>query len=339
MMVGFIGGKFLPLHQGHVYSILQASTRVDKLYVILSHSEKRDRDLCERCGCKYIPYQTRLSWLHQLAKNTDHIVPVAIEDEYGDDDYDWEDGARKIKEKIKEPIDIIFGSDPEYKEIFSKLYPDACYTLVDHDRSIQPVSGTKVRNDPYKHWDMLPSFVRPFFVKKVVVVGTESCGKSTLVSKLAQMYNTVRVEEHGRNVCEENGGPETLTEDMYRRIAYGHKLLEYEAVQKANKLLLVDTEAVVTEYYAGLYNGYSDPLFGEMIKHEDYDLWLFLEPDVTWVDDGQRRHGSDDARLENNRKLKSMLDGYGIKYVTISGNYEERLQFAMDEVDALFKKS
>ncbi|MEK3854974.1 adenylyltransferase/cytidyltransferase family protein [Cytobacillus sp. FSL H8-0458] len=41
MTVGFIGGKFLPLHLGHVYAIVQATSIVDELYVVLSHSELR----------------------------------------------------------------------------------------------------------------------------------------------------------------------------------------------------------------------------------------------------------------------------------------------------------
>ena len=71
--VGFIGGKFLPFHMGHVYVILSASNYVDELYVILSSSKNRDRELCERDGIKYIPAEVRLSWLGQSLNNLDNI--------------------------------------------------------------------------------------------------------------------------------------------------------------------------------------------------------------------------------------------------------------------------
>ena len=61
--VGFIGGKFLPFHLGHIYVILAASNYVDKLYVVLSSSKKRDKEICERDNIKYIPAEIRLSCL------------------------------------------------------------------------------------------------------------------------------------------------------------------------------------------------------------------------------------------------------------------------------------
>jgi HTH-type transcriptional repressor of NAD biosynthesis genes len=52
--------------------------------------------------------------------------------------------------------------------------------------------------------------------------------------------------------------------------------------------------------------------------------------------DGERKHGKDDVREANNRKLKDMLDERGVKYVSLSGSYPERLEQAMGLVDGLF---
>ena len=38
--------------------------------------------------------------------------------------------------------------------------------------------------------------MRPFFVKRVVIMGPESVGKSTLTKNLAKHYNTNFVEEY-----------------------------------------------------------------------------------------------------------------------------------------------
>lgn len=336
MKVGFIGGKFLPLHLGHVYAITTAATLVDKLYVVLSHSNKRDRELCRRDGVKYMPPQQRMSWLAQLAKDLPHVKPIAVEDEYGDADYDWERGARDIKQAIPESIDYVFGSEESYRPLFEKLYPTADYVIIDSARKRVPVSATMLRKDIYTHWEFLPDIVKPFFVKKVVVVGTESCGKSTLINNLALLYNTQQVKEFGREVCADAGGAEYLASDMYPYIAYGHKMREYEAMKRANKLVFVDTEALVTKYYGELYANVSTKVFDEIARLQDYDLWLFLEPDVAWVADGQRLHGQDQQRQENNKVLKFILKEQKINYVSISGNYNERFTASLKEVDALF---
>ena len=43
-----------------------------------------------------------------------------------------------------------------------------------------------IRENPYACWDYLPNCVRKYYTKKVCVIGTESCGKSTLVRQFAQ---------------------------------------------------------------------------------------------------------------------------------------------------------
>ena len=79
--VGFIGGKFLPLHLGHIYVILEASNRVDELYVILSSSKNRDREICERDNIKYMPSDVRMSWLGEALNDLGNIKIIHIEDD------------------------------------------------------------------------------------------------------------------------------------------------------------------------------------------------------------------------------------------------------------------
>ena len=76
--VGFYGGKFLPPHLGHVNAIVQANNQCDKLYVILSYSKERDRNLCK--NIKEMPANVRLSWLRQITRDMEHVEVIAIED-------------------------------------------------------------------------------------------------------------------------------------------------------------------------------------------------------------------------------------------------------------------
>lgn len=338
--VGFIGGKFLPLHQGHVYAITQAACRCDELYVVLSHSPLRDKKLCQEAGIKEMPYEVRLRWLSTLVKDMENVHVIEVEDQAESDEvYDWEAGAAAIKRKIAKKIDFVFSSEVAYEPIFRGLYPEAEHVVIDAARAHVQISATQIRTEGvFRHWEHMPACVRPDFVKKVVIIGTESCGKSTLTRYLAKIYNTVFVEEYGRTMCEEIGGCETImTKEYFPHIAYAHKVKEYEAQRQANKLLFVDTEAIVTQFYSQLYTGHSFAVLDQMASEQEYDLWLFLEPDVSWVEDGLRVHGEEQVRWANHEKLKQMVEKRSIPYVIISGSYQERLSKAIHEVDRLHR--
>jgi HTH-type transcriptional regulator, transcriptional repressor of NAD biosynthesis genes len=337
MTVGFIGGKFLPLHLGHVYAITYASSMVDELFVILSHSELRDSELCLDTKMDYIPANIRLRWLSQLTKDMPNVKVIAIEDNQDNDNYNWAEGALLIKQKIEKPIDYVFSSEHEYNDIFKEIYPTSKHILIDPKRTHVNISATAIRNEGvFKHWEFIPTIVRPYFIKKIVVVGTESCGKSTLTRNLAKIYNTTYVSEYGRTLCEELGGCDgILVSEDYQKIAYGHKMEEFKAIEQGNKLVFIDTEAIVTQFYSNLYNDEHQPVLDEMAKLQDYDLWLFLEPDVKWVDDGLRVHGEETVRDQNNHHLKALLKKHTIEYHVLSGSYENRLTGAMKLVDKL----
>ncbi|RIW30392.1 multifunctional transcriptional regulator/nicotinamide-nucleotide adenylyltransferase/ribosylnicotinamide kinase NadR [Bacillus salacetis] len=335
--VGFFGGKFLPLHQGHVLAIIEASSTVDELYIILSRSEERDRITCEKTHFPYITGRVRLRWLHQLTKDMENVHVLSIEDDGGEDEYDWELGAKKIKQAIGKPITHVFSSEKDYDLIFQQLYKNSTHVLIDPDRIMMPVSATKIRTEGvYANWDFIPKVVQPFFVKKIVIIGTESCGKSTLTRNLATIYNTTFVEEYGRTLCEEIGGcDEIILEEDFPLIAYGHKMKEHQAQSAANKVMFIDTEATVTQFYSELYLDRQQNVIDEIAKTQQYDLCLYLEPDVKWVNDGLRVHGEPAIRSENDQRLKELLKQNGTPYQIITGTYQEKMKKAMNAVNRL----
>ncbi|HVY01732.1 MAG TPA: multifunctional transcriptional regulator/nicotinamide-nucleotide adenylyltransferase/ribosylnicotinamide kinase NadR [Candidatus Nanoarchaeia archaeon] len=335
--VGFIGGKFLPFHQGHVYVILAASNQVDELYVVVSSSKNRDRELCERDGIKYIPAEVRLSWIGESLNNLDNIKIVHVEDDQWDANYDWEAGASAIKKAIGKPIDVVFSSEHGYEKHFKKYYPESKHIVIDDKRKTITISATELRRNLFDNWEKLPNCVRAYFAKKVVIVGTESCGKSTLTKKLAKFYNTNYVHEIGRDYCEKYSNQ--LTIDMFDRIAMEHYMLQVKKSEESNKVLFVDSEALITQYYLDMYfQGKKSNLVEEIIKLQSYDLVLYLEPDITWVEDGFRFAGEEKVRMKNNEKLKKMFKDREIKFVSINGSYDERFNKARELVDALFKE-
>jgi HTH-type transcriptional repressor of NAD biosynthesis genes len=333
LTVGFIGGKFLPLHLGNVYAIMQASSMVDELYVILMSANKSDRDICKHDKIKYMPANVRLSWLGQEFSDIENIKILHVPDELRDTEEGWDSGANLIKQGIGKTIDYIFSSESIYDSYFSRLYPKAKHIVLDEERKNVPISATRIRRDIYKHWDMLPSSVREYFTKKVVVIGTESCGKSTLVKKLSKIYDAPFVQEIGRQYCIKYA--DKLTREMFNDIAMEHYLTQQKNL--GNKLLFVDSDATITQFYLDMYfEKQKSPLIEEIIKLQDYDLAIFLEPDVRWVADGFRASGEEEIRLKNNTKMKKMFDERGIIYFSINGDYLERFLKSKNLVDKLF---
>lgn len=337
--VGMYGGKFYPFpHLGHVYAMVKASTMVDELHVIVSHDTKYEKEVLSKDSkVDHVNYTMRLRWWTQLAKDLPHVHIHEVYEEQTGKFEDWMLGAQGIVRKIGKGIDVVFSSEHSYTPIFNKLYPYAQHVVIDSDREAYNISGTKLRAEGViKHWDMIPKIVQPYFAKKVVVVGTESCGKSTMVKNLATLFNTSYVEEYGRTFYERLGGCEGITiEEDYPEIAFEHKYHEKVQLQKANKILFIDTDATVTQYFSEAYLGKSQPILDEIINLQKYDLWLFLEPDVKWVDDGTRSFGEEEVRRKNNKLLKDILYLNNINYVSISGNYQKRLETAVEKVNEL----
>lgn len=339
--VGMFGGKFLPCpHMGHVYAMIRASTMVEELHVIVSYDEEHEKKMCAGSKIAHIPPRVRLRWWSQLTKDMPHVHVHAVYEQQTGHISDWERGAEGIKAAIGKPIDTVFSSEHAYTEIFRNLYPEAKHIVIDANRETYPISGTMLRTEGVmKHWHMLPEIVKPYFAKKVVVVGTESCGKSTLVRNLANLYNTTYVEEWGRTYYERLGNCEdiTLAED-YPEIAFEHKYHEKVQLAKANKVLFIDTEAIVTQYFSILYLDKRQPVLDEVARLQQYDLWLFLEPDVKWVNDGTRSFGDQQVREKNNALLKELLQEFGVTFHTISGSYQQRLEQAIAHVNEMIEK-
>jgi len=255
--------------------------------------------------------------------------------------YDWEKGRDDIIAKINGKLDVVFCGD-DYKNTgrFEKLYPDC--TIHYFSRDIFKISSTEIRENPMKHFEYLPKVIRPYYIKKVVIIGTESCGKSILTSNLAKLYNTTYVEELGREVCDNAGGIDNMVPTDFPEILFKHKVRELEAIKEANKVLFIDTEAIITLYYLRLlFDGTKEQIdtildLGNSISklNNDY-LYLFLEPDVEWIQDGTRTYGEDEVREKNNIMLKKMLEERNIDYEVISGDYHNRFQKVKKLVDKL----
>lgn len=336
--VGVLTGKFAPLHAGQIFMISQAATQVQKLYVILSFDQKFIDKQPEYLKEK-LTLNKRLLWLKRTFQNMPHIEVLYVDEtnvpSYPNGVKPW---CQMVKNSLHErgvnKIDKWFSSEPEYTWWIEENF-NCENVIIDADRKQFPISATMIRENPYQHWQYLPSIVRKEFLLKVVLIGQESSAKSTLTRTLAKVFNTSWVEEYGRTFCEVDmcGDESLLSFDDYGLIASNRYYQEKEAERTSNKVLFLDTNAFITQYYCILYEGKPHPLVDAYIQQEKYDLILHMEADVPWVDDGLRINSD---RTKTTELFEKMILQYGISeynsYYRIKGTYQERLTKAMQIV-------
>ncbi|MTC73295.1 multifunctional transcriptional regulator/nicotinamide-nucleotide adenylyltransferase/ribosylnicotinamide kinase NadR [Providencia sp. wls1919] len=329
--IGVVFGKFYPLHTGHIYLIQRACSQVDELHVILCHDEPRDKELFVNSSMSQQPtVSDRLRWLLQTFKYQKNIHIHSF-DEQGIEPYPhgwevWSDGMKGFMKKHNINPSFIYSGEPHDVHRYKK-YLGIETLLIDPERTFMNISGNQIRQAPFRYWEYIPTEVKPFFVRKVAVLGGESSGKSTLVNKLANIFNTTSAWEYGRDyVFSHLGGDEmALQYSDYDKIALGHAQYIDFAIKYANKVAFIDTDFVTTQAFCLRYEGREHPFVQALIDEYRFDLVILLENNTPWVADGLRSLGSDKDRMEFQALLIEMLKKNNIEFVHVeSSDYDSR---------------
>lgn len=171
---------------------------------------------------------------------------------------------------------------------------------------------------------------------KVVVIGPESTGKSTLSEQLAAHYRTVWVPEYARQYLEEL--PRPYEQHDLLTIAEGQLALEDKMAEQANRVLICDTDLHVIKVWSEHKYGTSDPRILEYITARPYDLYLLTYIDIAWEEDPQREYPDPAMREYFYNIYKDLVSASGVPWVEIRGSFEERKLLAVAAVDNLLKK-
>lgn len=312
-------GKFYPPHNGHLYLIDTALENSETVHVIVSHNPKQS-----------IPGKVRVKALREIYKDNPNVV-IHSGDDRGMPQYDYE--CETLDEfysywvpfvhQFVDDLDVVFTSE-DYGDDFAK-YLGIEHYLVDKERKTFPISGTKVRTNPFDNWEFIPKEVRPYFVKRIVIMGPESVGKSTLTKKLADYFNTNLVEEHGRTVFERNGNHVYL--DEFIPISNGRQSIEDIQIRHSNKLIFCDTEDITTYIFSKMYypNEYKsiEPWFlNKLNTKSKYDLYILLKPDCDAVQDGTRQFLEE--RIKHYKEIKIELENRECNFIEIGGDWDDR---------------
>lgn len=342
--VGVFPGKFLPPHRGHLNSIINAATKCERLYVVVSDNSAATLRECNQYNLHLMDMHTRIKWLSMELRGFDHIKVIGLdESDIPEYPHGWDLWALELFETVPEKFDVIFGGEPEYMEQHSHNFPGVTYELYDYQRERYPICATEIRKNPIKHWDYILGSARPHFAKRILITGTESCGKTTITKYLGKIFHTSWTEEVGRYYAERfMGGYEgAYTYKDFEKIAMLQAMEDDKALRTCNKVVFFDTDAVVTQYYLGIYlNGGRSTLLERMYDPYKYDKVLMFYPDVPWVADGQRFLSDQDQRNSLHWKLDAMYRRayFGDKIVHIEGDYSQRLRKAVEVVEDLLKE-
>jgi len=186
-------------------------------------------------------------------------------------------------------------------------------------------------------------------IKKVVAIGPESTGKSTLCQQLAEHYHTLWCPEYAREYLLKHGM--NYSYDDLLTIAKGQLKLEEKTIQLAisnqqsatshspltthHSPLFIDTDMYVMKVWCEFVFGKCHDFILDQVKKRKYDLYLLCNIDLPWVKDELREYPDLETREKLYGIYKDIMVRQTIPWADISGNYEERLQKAIVAVDSL----
>jgi NadR type nicotinamide-nucleotide adenylyltransferase len=185
-------------------------------------------------------------------------------------------------------------------------------------------------------------------IKKIVIIGPESTGKSTLCKQLAEHFETTWCPEYAREFLLSNG--KNYDYDDLLTIAKGQLTLEdeYTTAMEKNSLplledggslpLFIDTDMYVMKVWCEFVFEKCHPFILHEIIKRKYNLYLLCNVDIPWVKDELREYPDLETRKRLYRNYKDIMINQSVPWINISGNNDERLLKAINAVDELLKK-
>jgi len=308
---GLVLGKFMPPHAGHQFLCDFARASCEQLTILVC-SLPTDA----------LPSAERAAWMRELYPDCrvvwcDEVVPQAPADHPGF----WPIWRDLIARRVG-PVEAVFASEDYGHRLAAEL--GARFIPCDRMRDAVPISATAVRNDPFGSWRFIPQPVRPWFVKRVCVFGPESTGKTTLAKQLAEAFDTIALPEYGRIWTEAFGVG--ISADDLAAIAAGHRASRAAAARQANRLLIEDTDPILTCIWADMLLGERQDWMAEAL--DPADLYLLTDIDFDWVDDGTRYFPAREDRERFMALCEAELVRRNLPHVRIGGDRKTRLSLA-----------
>jgi len=342
---GLIVGKFYPPHRGHLELIADAAARCERVAVVVAGNHD-----------EVIGLAGRVRWVAWECARWAGVTVIGAVDEHP---IDYEDAAvwdlhegvfraavGEIAPGIR--VDAVFSGEDYGDELARRL--DAAH--VRHRRDSDGPSGTRLRGDLHGCWrDLIPS-ARIDLARRVVVVGAESTGTTTLAHDLAQILRAGSVGEYGRawsaaklaearQLAHRDREPEpwmdalTWESEEFTTIAARQTAAIDEACCES-PIVVADTDALATSVWHERYVGGRHPAAVELARARPPDLYILTSPDGVLFDQDGLRDG-EELRQAMHERFVCELESCGDPWVVVAGSREERIRLATLACDPLLR--
>ena len=323
MVKAFVFGKFLPFHKGHEAMINFALTKCDFLTVLVCCSDKEN-----------IQDTYRKAWIEKAfekEKNIEIRTFNYLESELPNTSTSSESVSKVWADVFKKQLpdySLLFTSE-EYGN-FVAAYMNIQHIAFDIPKKLFPVSATAVRNDVFNNWQYVPDSVKPDLLLKVVILGTESTGKTTLTENLAKYFNCSFVSEAGRDIIA-NSNSFTFN-DLYL-VASEHATRIDKSILADSPLVIIDTDIHTTKSYSLFTFEKELEISTDIYNSNRANIYLYLNNDVEYLQDGTRLSEADRNLLDLSHR--QVLTNHNIEIIEVKGDWDERFEKAVEQINKL----
>ncbi|MEQ6897742.1 AAA family ATPase [Microbacterium sp. KR10-403] len=313
MTHGLVIGKFYPLHRGHSHLIQTALRGSDRVTVQVLGS-----------SVESVPYAVRADWVRQ--EHPTARVVAALDDapvDFGSDAA-WQAHMRLIEDLLDAPVDTVYSSDEYGHELADRL--GAAWVQVDPGRRMNPVSGTAIRADLDGRWGELGAAARETLAARVVVLGAESTGSTTLAEALAAELHTLWVPEYGRehSIVREGGLEAPWRSDEFDLIVDRQFDAERDAARRSPRPVVVcDTDVLATALWHERYVGAPAPRILARAAAHPPVLYVLTGDEIPFVQDGMR--DGEHIRHDMQQRFRGALDAGTVPWIEVCGTVAERV--------------
>ena len=317
----------MPPHAGHLYCAEVGKARCDVMTVLVCSHDAEPMDGHLRANW----IQACLTQPGYRVLHMHRDIPQAPED---DPDF-WPIWRKAIAEFHPERIDWVFGSEDYIFRLAREV--DAWPFPVDPERQIVPVSATAIRKDPWGNWDNVPGQVREHYQRRLVFVGAESTGKTTLTEALAARVKSPPIPEYGRDYDAIFRHGQDWVEADFEAIIAGHRALADTLAARGGPIMVEDTDAVQTLVWAEALLGKLPDALAERARGAVVGKrYLLLDHTTPWHDDGARQIDDPARRAWFTERLRGWLETFGADWQLIEGaDWASRKAAANVQLDAL----